>query len=70
MDTNHAVSKNDCAKYLSIKISLNFLCNDNKYIFLLHTTFARSFTVSVFPVPAGPAGAPPRLKCMAPVSVR
>lgn len=30
----------------------------------------RSFVVSVFPVPAGPAGAPPNLRCRAPVRVR
>jgi hypothetical protein len=30
---------------------------------------ARSFTVSVFPVPAGPAGAPPRKKVSAVVNV-
>ena len=30
---------------------------------------ARSLTLSVLPVPAGPAGAPPRLRCIAPVSV-
>lgn len=36
----------------------------------LANALARSFTVSVFPVPAGPAGAPPRCKCNAPVSVR
>lgn len=30
----------------------------------------RSFVVSVLPVPAGPAGAPPNFRCRAPVSVR
>ena len=33
-------------------------------------TLARSFTVSVLPVPAGPAGLPPRFKWQAPVKVR
>ena len=32
--------------------------------------FARSFTDSVFPVPAGPAGEAPNLICSAPVIVR
>lgn len=32
-------------------------------------TFARSFDVSVFPVPAGPAGAAPSLSSYDPVSV-
>ena len=31
--------------------------------------FARSLVVSVFPVPAGPAGAPPYYKCFADVNV-
>ena len=31
---------------------------------------ARSFVVSVLPVPAGPAGAPPRLSLSAPINVR
>ena len=31
--------------------------------------FAKSFTVSVLPVPAGPAGAPPNLKVKAVVKV-
>jgi len=31
--------------------------------------FARSFVVSVLPVPAGPAGAPPRIICSAPMIV-
>ena len=31
--------------------------------------FARSFVDSVFPVPAGPAGAPPRLRFKAPINV-
>ena len=30
---------------------------------------ARSLVVSVLPVPAGPAGAPPKFRCSAPVSV-
>lgn len=29
-----------------------------------------TLVVSVLPVPAGPAGAPPNLRCKAPVSVR
>ena len=33
-------------------------------------TLAKSLTVSVFPVPAGPAGEPPRCKCNAPVRVK
>ena len=33
-------------------------------------TLAKSLTVSVFPVPAGPAGDPPRCRCRAPVKVR
>ena len=37
---------------------------------MLIKTLARSLTVSVFPVPAGPAGDPPKCKCMAPVRVR
>ena len=32
--------------------------------------FARSFVVSVLPVPAGPAGAPPKIICRAPMSVK
>lgn len=32
--------------------------------------FARSFVVSVFPVPAGPSGAPPRFNCNADIRVR
>lgn len=32
-------------------------------------TFAKSFEVSVFPVPAGPAGAAPSLSSYEPVSV-
>lgn len=32
--------------------------------------FPKSFVVSVFPVPAGPAGAPPNLRWRAPVRVR
>lgn len=31
--------------------------------------FAKSLVVSVLPVPAGPAGAPPYYKCFAPVKV-
>lgn len=34
------------------------------------TAFPRSFVVSVLPVPAGPAGAPPRCKLRAEVSVK
>ena len=33
-------------------------------------TLAKSFTVSDFPVPAGPAGEPPRWRLRAPVKVR
>eukprot|EP00960_Hanusia_phi_P052209 761318-Hanusia_phi.AAC.2 len=33
--------------------------------FPIASAFPRSFVVSVFPVPAGPAGAPPRQRCMA-----
>ena len=29
-----------------------------------------TFVVSVLPVPAGPAGAPPNFRCSAPVSVK
>jgi len=36
----------------------------------LPTDLARSFTVSVLPVPAGPAGAPPRFNFNAPVNVK
>ena len=35
----------------------------------LATAFARSLHVSVFPVPAGPSGAPPRLRRRAPIRV-
>jgi hypothetical protein len=35
-----------------------------------HQYFIFAFVVSVLPVPAGPAGAPPNFKCNAPVSVR
>ena len=35
----------------------------------LARALARSFVDSVFPVPAGPAGAPPRLRAKAPISV-
>ena len=34
------------------------------------SAFDRSFVVSVLPVPAGPAGAPPRFMWMAPIRVR
>ena len=33
------------------------------------SALARSLVVSVFPVPAGPSGAPPYCKCLAPVRV-
>ena len=36
----------------------------------LPNVLARSFVVSVFPVPAGPAGAPPKLSLNAPIRVR
>ena len=36
----------------------------------LARALARSFVVSVFPVPAGPAGAPPKIICSAPMMVR
>jgi len=35
----------------------------------LARAFAKSFVVSVLPVPAGPSGAPPRLSYNAPISV-
>ena len=35
----------------------------------LATALARSFVVSVLPVPAGPSGAPPRCNCKAPNNV-
>ena len=35
----------------------------------LATALARSLEVSVFPVPAGPSGAPPRFSLIAPIKV-
>lgn len=35
----------------------------------LANAFARSLVDSVFPVPAGPAGAPPKLSFRAPINV-
>ena len=32
----------------------------------LATALAKSFVVSVLPVPAGPSGAPPKCRCKAP----
>ena len=34
------------------------------------SALARSLVVSVLPVPAGPSGAPPIVRCIAPISVR
>jgi hypothetical protein len=36
----------------------------------LAAAFAKSFVVSVFPVPAGPSGAPPKLSYRAPINVQ
>ena len=47
-----------------------FDCYTVPYFDLLNPTFERSLVVSVLPVPAGPAGAPPRTICRAPISVR
>ena len=41
-----------------------------KTMHYLATAFAKSLVVSVFPVPAGPSGAPPRFNCNAPIKVR
>jgi len=35
----------------------------------LAVALAKSFVVSVFPVPAGPSGAPPKLSYKAPIKV-
>lgn len=40
-----------------------------KTIHYLAVAFAKSFVVSVFPVPAGPSGAPPKFNCKAPINV-
>ena len=40
-----------------------------KTMHYLADALARSFVVSVFPVPAGPSGAPPKFSCKAPIKV-
>lgn len=40
-----------------------------KTIHYTATALAKSFTDSVFPVPAGPSGAPPKFNCNAPTNV-
>jgi len=51
-------------KYLAIVFtsSPSEQLNTTHYIAI---AFARSFVVSVFPVPDGPSGAPPYCKCLA-----
>ena len=40
------------------------------YVIVNEVRITNTLVVSVFPVPAGPAGAPPNLRWRAPVSVR
>ena len=56
-------------KNLPIAMKSNWSLQLNTTVWMARA-LPKSLVVSVFPVPAGPAGAPPNFKCSAPVRVR
>ena len=54
-------------EYCEIRIGHLYFSFDDFTCFA--TALARSLQVSVFPVPAGPSGEPPKYNCIAPIKV-
>lgn len=65
----HHTLETDHNFYISNKKKRRYVCMSVSFFTCLAKAFARSFVVSVLPVPAGPSGAPPKFNFKAPIRV-